>query len=105
MAACQHSILVFNISTLKSNIAYTYGGVIYLDGGRATISGGTISNNEANEMGGVLFVLTEGFVEVNNHSMFSNNTVVYIYGGVIHATDSINHIAIFELNKPIQIQD
>ena len=98
VAACQHSILVFNISTLKNNTANTYGGAIYLDGGRATISGGTISNNEANEMGGVLLVLTEGFVEVNNHSTFSNNTAVN--GGVIHATDSINHIAIFDLNKP-----
>ena len=94
VAAFQHSVLVFNTSSLNSSTANN-GGAIYLDRGSLNFSGCRISNNEAHEMGGVLFMLKEGYVVIDHHTIISNNTAVN--GGVIHVTNTDkNNIAIIE---------
>ena len=94
IAAFQQSDIVFNTSILKSCTAHN-GGAIYLHGGSLNISGCIVSNNKAIETGGVLFMLTEGNVAIDNHSIISDNMAVS--GGVIHATDIENNIAMIEI--------
>ena len=87
IAAFHHSVLVLNISTLKSATAYS-GGAIYLEGGSLNISGCTITNNSARLNGGVLFVLTEGHIVIDNNTNISDNRAAS--GAVIHTIKDID---------------
>ena len=92
----QHSILVFNTSTLHQNIANISGGAIHLDRGSSKFYSCTISSNKAYKTGGVLFMMAEDFVEIHKQSIISNNTSGY--GGVVHATSTVKNVGILEFN-------
>jgi hypothetical protein len=81
--ASYHSNVTLSLNPIQSNTVkspYSLGGGVYLEGGSATLSGNSISNNAAGVGGGVFAFYADQAILSNN--TIWNNTAYYSGGGV-----------------------
>ena len=91
--------------SFMNNIAYTDGGVVYIQSASVQISDSVIAHNSAHNNGGVVMAKQQSFVNVRNCS-FKENKVTR--GGVIAIQNSVNLTldgSIFESLRRIDTHD
>ncbi len=83
--------------TIKECTSTTDGGAVYLKGGDVTLTGGTISDNLAQDGNGGAFYITEGNFTMNNASIMKNSALHRAIegsgnGGGVYITSSTSNV-------------
>ncbi len=108
-----NKVVTINNGTFNDNVSGTYGGAIYIDGGKVNINKGEFSGNTATNDGGAVYAdsksFNPGIVNIGT-ATFSGNTArngggVYVNGATYEATMNINSTASFTNNHATVTED
>lgn len=95
-----------NGGTIKECTSTTDGGAVYLKGGNVTLTGGTISDNLAQDGNGGAFYITEGNFEMSNATITENSALHRDEegsgnGGGVYITSSTSSVGVNLLSGSI----